>query len=161
MLVPSCRMMHVVRPVVVLLCLLLYADAESKFIIHLCLGFGHHAWFCFQLVITKSLRMSFLLSDSSKTLRSSLDHNQYLKKIVYATSLLFLLLHALFLKHGVVHVRWWKPLSQSYTVKTKTSLAQTLVKYLKYICHSLNISVLTLSKKKTKNIPLPINIPSN
>ncbi|XP_071887840.1 receptor-type tyrosine-protein phosphatase delta isoform X12 [Anas platyrhynchos] len=29
MLVPSCRMMHVVRPVVVLLCLLLYADAET------------------------------------------------------------------------------------------------------------------------------------
>ncbi|XP_031953256.1 receptor-type tyrosine-protein phosphatase delta isoform X44 [Corvus moneduloides] len=29
MLVPSCRMMHVVRPMVVLLCLLLYADAET------------------------------------------------------------------------------------------------------------------------------------
>ncbi|XP_075303131.1 receptor-type tyrosine-protein phosphatase delta isoform X20 [Opisthocomus hoazin] len=29
MLVPSCRMMRVVRPVVVLLCLLLYADAET------------------------------------------------------------------------------------------------------------------------------------
>ncbi|XP_061335486.1 receptor-type tyrosine-protein phosphatase delta isoform X21 [Pezoporus flaviventris] len=29
MLVPSCWMMHVVRPVVVLLCLLLYADAET------------------------------------------------------------------------------------------------------------------------------------
>ncbi|XP_072777755.1 receptor-type tyrosine-protein phosphatase delta isoform X26 [Taeniopygia guttata] len=29
MLVPNCRMMHVVRPVVVLLCLLLYADAET------------------------------------------------------------------------------------------------------------------------------------
>ncbi|XP_015508298.1 receptor-type tyrosine-protein phosphatase delta isoform X46 [Parus major] len=29
MLVPSCQMMHVVRPVVVLLCLLLYADAET------------------------------------------------------------------------------------------------------------------------------------
>ncbi|XP_068783868.1 receptor-type tyrosine-protein phosphatase delta isoform X22 [Struthio camelus] len=29
MLVPSCRMMHVVRPAVVLLCLLLYADAET------------------------------------------------------------------------------------------------------------------------------------
>ncbi|XP_032062555.1 receptor-type tyrosine-protein phosphatase delta isoform X39 [Aythya fuligula] len=29
MLVPSCRMMHIVRPVVVLLCLLLYADAET------------------------------------------------------------------------------------------------------------------------------------
>ncbi|XP_035165770.1 receptor-type tyrosine-protein phosphatase delta isoform X36 [Oxyura jamaicensis] len=29
MQVPSCRMMHVVRPVVVLLCLLLYADAET------------------------------------------------------------------------------------------------------------------------------------
>ncbi|XP_074934382.1 receptor-type tyrosine-protein phosphatase delta isoform X4 [Phalacrocorax aristotelis] len=29
MLVPSCRMMHVVRPTVVLLCLLLYADAET------------------------------------------------------------------------------------------------------------------------------------
>ncbi|XP_057229359.1 receptor-type tyrosine-protein phosphatase delta-like [Malurus melanocephalus] len=29
MLVPSCRTMHVVRPVVVLLCLLLYADAET------------------------------------------------------------------------------------------------------------------------------------
>ncbi|XP_074425263.1 receptor-type tyrosine-protein phosphatase delta isoform X15 [Larus michahellis] len=29
MLVPSCRMMHIVRPMVVLLCLLLYADAET------------------------------------------------------------------------------------------------------------------------------------
>ncbi|XP_010391231.1 receptor-type tyrosine-protein phosphatase delta isoform X37 [Corvus cornix cornix] len=29
MLVPRCRMMHVVRPMVVLLCLLLYADAET------------------------------------------------------------------------------------------------------------------------------------
>ncbi|XP_040397800.1 receptor-type tyrosine-protein phosphatase delta isoform X32 [Cygnus olor] len=29
MLLPSCRMMHVVRPVVVLFCLLLYADAET------------------------------------------------------------------------------------------------------------------------------------
>ncbi|XP_025053319.1 receptor-type tyrosine-protein phosphatase delta isoform X19 [Alligator sinensis] len=29
MLVPSCRMMHVARPVVVLLCFLLYADAET------------------------------------------------------------------------------------------------------------------------------------
>ncbi|XP_030823902.1 receptor-type tyrosine-protein phosphatase delta isoform X20 [Camarhynchus parvulus] len=29
MLVPSCRMMNIVRPVVVLLCLLLYADAET------------------------------------------------------------------------------------------------------------------------------------
>ncbi|XP_005061700.1 PREDICTED: receptor-type tyrosine-protein phosphatase delta isoform X2 [Ficedula albicollis] len=29
MLVPTCRMMHVVRPMVVLLCLLLYADAET------------------------------------------------------------------------------------------------------------------------------------
>jgi len=29
-------MMRVVRPVVVLLCLLLYADAESKLVIHLC-----------------------------------------------------------------------------------------------------------------------------
>ncbi|XP_025908526.1 receptor-type tyrosine-protein phosphatase delta-like [Nothoprocta perdicaria] len=29
MLVPSCQMMHVVRPVVVLLCLLLCADAET------------------------------------------------------------------------------------------------------------------------------------
>lgn len=37
MLVPSCRMMHVVRPMVVLLCLLLYADAESKLITHLCI----------------------------------------------------------------------------------------------------------------------------
>lgn len=33
-------MMHVVRPVVVLLCLLLYADAESKLIVHLCLDLG-------------------------------------------------------------------------------------------------------------------------
>ncbi|XP_063177309.1 receptor-type tyrosine-protein phosphatase delta isoform X32 [Chroicocephalus ridibundus] len=29
MLVPSCRMMHIVRPMVVVLCLLLYADAET------------------------------------------------------------------------------------------------------------------------------------
>lgn len=48
----------------VLLCLLLYADAESKLIIHLCLGLGHDEQFCFQLMVTKGLGMSLLLSNS-------------------------------------------------------------------------------------------------
>lgn len=74
----------------VLLCLLLYADAESKLFIHLCLGLGHDEQFCFQLMVTKGLGMSLLLSNSSNAARSSLDHSYCLKRITYAASLLFL-----------------------------------------------------------------------
>lgn len=122
MLVSSCQMMHIFRPVVVLLCLLLYTDAESK-IIHLCLGPGYDEQFWLWLVVTKvswnEFPLEFVLKHCDVLFRSLLIFE---KKIICATFFIFLF-NTLFLNQLWFLLRWWKPLWQNSVVKAKTDLA--------------------------------------
>lgn len=67
-LVPSCRMAHIARPLLLLLAFFLHADAESKPSSPSLGGWDHNEWFCLQLAPCSGLLNMFPLEVNPETL---------------------------------------------------------------------------------------------